>query len=75
VVNQTVIKSKEGKYSGERTLLKSGKYPITKNGKLDCGRVRNAVARAAQQGDTAAIVKGGIKTYLKKCGVDSKLTK
>jgi hypothetical protein len=69
-----VTKAKDGSYKGEKTLLSDGRYPITKNGKLDCGRVRNAVARAAQQGATAAIVKGGIKTYLKKCGVDSKLT-
>lgn len=64
---------KPGKYKGEKTLLPDGRYPITKNGTLDCGRVANAVARAAQQGDTAAIIKGGVKTYLRKCGIESKL--
>jgi hypothetical protein len=66
-------KAKEGSYKGETTLLKDGRYPVTKNGKLDCGRVRNAVARAAQNNDTANIVKGGIKTYLKRCATQSKL--
>lgn len=66
-------KAKEGKYKGERTLLPSGKYPITKNGKLNCGRVRNAVARAAQQGATGAIKKGGIMSAIKQCGIKSKL--
>lgn len=70
-----VTKASSGSYKGEKTLLPSGKYPVTKNGKLDCGRVRNAVARAAQNGDTAAIIKGGVKKFLSDCGVDSKLLK
>lgn len=68
-------KAKSGKYKGETTLLPDGRYPVTKNGKLDCGRVRNAAARAAQQGATSAIVRGGIRTYQRKCGIKSKLEK
>lgn len=68
-------KAKKGSYKGERTLLPDGRYPITKNGKLNCGRVRNAVARAAQNNDTAAIIKGGVKAAIKQCGVESKLIK
>lgn len=68
-------KAKAGQYKGEKTLLPSGKYPITKNGKLNCGRVRNAVARAAQNNDTAAIIKGGVRAAISKCKVDSKLKK
>ena len=68
-------KAKSGRYKGETTLLPDGRYPITKNGKLNCGRVRNAVARAAQNGDTSAIIKGGIRNAIKKCGVQSKLSK
>lgn len=70
-----VTKTKTGRYKGEKTLVKGGKYPITKNGKLDCGRVRNAAARAAQNGATAAIIKGGIRAAQKKCGISSKLAK
>lgn len=70
-----VTTAKSGKYKGEKTLLKDGRYPITKNGKLDCGRVRNAVARAAQNNTLPAISKAGIKSAIKKCGIDSKLKK
>lgn len=44
-------------------------FPVTKNGSLNCGRVRNARARAAQQGKTAEIMRGGWKKYAKRCGV------
>lgn len=45
------------------------KYPVTKYGKLNPGRVRNARARAAQNGDTAAIMRGGWKKFAKRAGV------
>lgn len=66
---------KPGKYKGEKTLLPDGRYPITKNGKLSCARVANAVARGSAQGVLPQLVKGGIKTYLRKCNIDSKLLK
>ena len=63
-------------YSG--TLKKTGRkkchYPATKNGKLDCGRVRNAKARAAQQRKLSSIMSGGWKTYASKCHVKSTLS-
>lgn len=63
-------------YKGHKErCLKKDSYPITKGGELNCGRVRNAVARASQNGDIAAIKKGGVKTYLKRCGIESKLLK
>ena len=60
-------------YSG--TLKKTGRkkchYPVTKNGRLDCGQVRNAKARAAQQGKLSSIMSGGWKRYESKCHVKS----
>lgn len=47
------------------------KYPVTKNGKLNPGRIRNARARAAQNGDTAAIMKGGWRKFAKRAGIKS----
>jgi hypothetical protein len=64
------------KYKGHsERCLSHDSYPITKHGKLDCGRVRNAVARAAQNGDTSKIIKGGARSAIKKCGIKSKLNK
>src|SRR5215469_1683856 len=55
------------------TLMKTGRkkchYPVTKNGRLDCGLVRNAKARAAQQGKLSSIMSGGWKRYASKCHV------
>lgn len=48
----------------------TGKYPITKNGKLNCNRVRNALARGAQQGKSKALKRAGIGTYMKRCKID-----
>lgn len=52
-----------------RTHKPKCNYPMTKHGKPDCGRVRNARARAAQNNDTGAIMRGGWKKFAKRCGV------
>jgi hypothetical protein len=67
-----------GKYAGERCLIpgdkdKPGRYPITSNGQVDKGRIANAAARAAQNGDTAAIKAGGFCNIAKRAGIDSSL--
>src|SRR5215469_14792085 len=57
------------------TLKKTGRkkchYPVTKNGRLDCGRVRNAKARTAQQRKLSSIMSGGWKKYASKFQVKS----
>lgn len=52
-------RGKKGKDKGKPIC----KYPVTKNGKLNCGRVRNAASRAAQQG----IKLSGLEPYRKRC--------
>ena len=54
----------------EKCLLE-GKFPVTKNLKLDCGRVRNAAARGTQRGP-ATIKKlkaNGLCKLLERCKV------
>lgn len=59
----------------ELCVGKGNSYPVTKNLKVDCGRVRNAIARASQNRKVAEIIKGGIKAYIKRCHIKSKLIK
>jgi hypothetical protein len=60
-------KAKFGKYKGETTLL-GEKYPVTKKGKLSCGRVSAAKAYGTMHGDLKKLNKAGLKKYAKKCG-------
>ena len=46
-------------------------YPYTKNGKVSRGRIRNAMARAAQQGKIAAIKRGGFCRIARANGIKS----
>jgi hypothetical protein len=69
---------KTGRYAGERCLIPGtdkadGRYPVTKGGQVDTGRIGNAAARAAQNGDTAAIKAGGFCNIAKRAGVNSSL--
>jgi hypothetical protein len=58
--------AKSGKYKGEITLL-GEKYPITKKGKLHCGRVSAAKAYGTMHGHLKKLNKAGLKKYSKKC--------
>ena len=61
-------KAKTGKYKGELVLMpKQGKYPVTKKGKLDCGRVSAAKAYGTMHGHLKKLNKAGLKKYTKKC--------
>ncbi len=63
-------------YRGHREtclIPKLNKYPITKNGKISVGRIRNAAARAAQNNDIAAIKKGGFCRIARRYKVMSRL--
>ena len=63
-------------YRGKREtclIPKRNAYPITKNGKVSVGRIRNAAARAAQHGDVAAIKKGGFCRIARRHKVKSRL--
>ena len=62
-------KSKKTKYPGEITLL-NGSYPVTKNGKLNCNRVRSALGFGTMHGDIKKLERAGIKKYAAKCGFD-----
>lgn len=61
----------EGPYKGEICLKPPANYPVTEGGKLSPGRIRNAPARAAQNGDMATIKKNGLCTYMAKIGATS----
>lgn len=61
-------KSPKTKYPGEKTLL-NGKYPVTKNGRINCNRVRSAKAYGVMHGDLPALMNHGLGKYLKHCGV------
>lgn len=63
-------------YRGHRErcfIPKLNKYPYTKNGIPNKGRIRNAAARASAHGDVAAIKKGGFCTIARRFKVHSKL--
>lgn len=61
-------KAKSGKYKGEIVLMpKEGKYPVTKKGKLHCGRVTSAKAYGKMHGHLKKLNKAGLKKYSAKC--------
>ena len=64
-------KAKTGKYKGEITLL-GDKYPVTKKGKLYCGRVSAAKAYGTMHGDLNKLNRAGLKEYSAKCGFKTK---
>ena len=61
---------RRSKYEGETCLVPTG-YPVTKNGQLDCGRVRNAAARGKQNGSIWILKRNGLCSYMSKCSHDS----
>lgn len=61
----------EGQYKGELCLKPPTSYPVTENGKLSPGRVRNAAARGSQQGVLDTLKRNGLCTYMKKIGAES----
>lgn len=63
----------KGRHKGEKCMKPPASYPYTKNGKVSVGRIRNAAARAAQNGDVAAIKAGGFCGIAARNGVKSKL--
>lgn len=67
-----------GKYAGERCLIpgndkKEGKYPVTENGKISMGRLRNVAVRASQFGHVAEVKAGGFCNIAKRAGLDSSI--
>lgn len=64
----------KGKYEGEKCFIK-GHYPYTKNGKISRKRIRNAMARAKQQGKGKAIKRGGYCKIAKREGIHSEYCK
>ena len=60
-------KAKFGKYKGEVTLMSDGRYPVTKKGKLSCGRVRAAKAYGTMHGDLKKLNRAGLPKFEKKC--------
>lgn len=65
-----VVKCGKGKYHGEQCFI-SGAYPFTKNGKVSTKRIRNAMARAKQNGEGAALKRAGYCSRAKRAGVKS----
>ena len=65
--------AKKGKYKGEYTLVKDpkghGKYPVTKGGKIHCGRVSSAKSYGVQHGSLGKLKKAGLSRWQKKCKV------
>lgn len=70
-----VGKCTEGQYKGELCLKPPTSYPVTENGKLSPGRVRNAAARGSQQGVLATLKANGLCTYMRKIGAESDVCK
>jgi hypothetical protein len=63
----------KGQYKGEKCFKPPTSYPYTKGGTVNVGRIRNAAARAAQNGDVATIKAGGFCGVASRNGVKSKL--
>lgn len=58
------------KYKGHKEKCLIGdSYPISKNNKLSCKRVKNALARGSQYHDTQSLKRAGLCNYAKRCGV------
>jgi hypothetical protein len=53
-----VVNCGKGKYEGELCFIK-GAYPYTNGGKISEKRIRNAMARAKQNGEGAALKRAG----------------
>lgn len=49
-------------------IPKEGKYPVTKKGKLNCGRVRAAKAYGTMHDDIPQLKRGGLAKYAAQCG-------
>ena len=64
--------AKKGKYKGEHTLVTGpkghGKYPVTKGGKVHCGRVRSAKSYGVQHGSLTILQKAGLSKWAAMCG-------
>lgn len=74
ILLKMAAKCKSGTYEGEICLWPEGSnpgYPVTKGGKLNAGRVRNAAARGAQQGDLAHLKRNGLCRYMARLGIES----
>jgi hypothetical protein len=57
------------------TCLEPGanKYPVkSPQGKVDCSKVRAAASYGSRFGALETLVKAGLNTYRKQCGVESK---
>lgn len=55
----------------ERCLLKGNKYPITKNGSINEGRIHAAISYGSRFGDLSALKKNGLCDVVKKKGIKS----
>ena len=69
-----------GSYPNETCLIPGtakapGKFPVTENGKLSPGRIRNVAVRASQHGYVQQVLKGGYCGYASKAKVESSLCK
>ena len=62
-----VRKAKSGKYKGEKTLL-GDKYPVTKKGKVHCGRVRSAKSYGVKHKSLTKLQKAGLSKWAAMCG-------
>jgi len=54
---------------GEWTFFADGRYPFTRNGEIDAGRARNAVARGSQQGVIDQLKRRGLCKVLELAGI------
>lgn len=59
--------------NAEVTLFADGRFPITKRGKLNKGRIRNAIARGSQTGNLPALRRAGLTKVAKKAGIKSEV--
>jgi hypothetical protein len=53
----------------EWTFFADGKYPFTRDGEIDVGRVRNAVARGSQQGVIDQLKRRGLCKVMEMSGI------
>ena len=69
-----VGKCKGGRWEGWTCLQPSqNKYPVkSPQGKVDCAKVRAAASYGSRFGALETLVKNGLNTYRKQCGVQSK---
>jgi hypothetical protein len=55
----------------EQCLLKNNKYPITKNNKINEGRIHAAISYGSKFGDLSTLKKNGLCSLVKKEGIKS----